>query len=53
MTELELRSPLKPRDDDDQRFAEDLADDLQGTAVEVVHVMVEDQYYLARVRDDD
>lgn len=50
---LELLSPLEPNDDDTERFARELAEDLQGDRLEVVWTMIDDRVYLARRETED
>lgn len=44
----EFISQLEPRDEDGERFARELADDLQGTAVDVAWLMVTDEVWLIK-----
>lgn len=49
----EFIRPLDPMDDDPERFARELADDLQGTAVDVAWCMVSGEVWLVRRGEAD
>jgi len=48
MTDLELIAPIEARDEDTERYARELAEDLGGTEVSVAWLMATDELYLAR-----
>jgi len=50
---MQVITELEPTDGDVERFAEELAEDLRGTRVDVAWLMCADTAYLVRREDDD
>lgn len=52
MTDIELVSPLRAADGDQERFARELASDLQGGRLDVAWLLREGEVFLVRRPED-